>query len=462
MRRKSGETLRILANAAVALFFSLSGSLGWAACTCGSCKSDDCNVATCKLPCSDYDCGGYGCSIAGCYCRCPGEGAVNCGDYDGQSGCGGKSTCGCGMVCRSSSPPCAGSAVSCATNNPPGCSGVGCGCDPICPDGAKQCEGSGCDYNQGKGCGGAGCAPTGCSNKCRLSPLQCGGTGGCASDLAGCRLVKSCTCGSFCKAFGRPCEEPKRCLCLTNGAGEAGKRACVEKDPSQVCQCFLFGDCSGTPGSSECGCGFALLQDGLYYVEVACTAVPTSESPNIHGCQDYCAAGKPECGGDAAQCDCNCGGDKCTGGTFRRCTCSILQGCPGNYTSVCGENLPNCHVSGCTVVTWTCGLDQAGDCTCPGLQGRFCCKGCNQNASGSAAYGCRGTAEFHCNAHCQTRTQSVCSANDGMCDCTDPDEACVRNEHGGACKRCSAIGTSARCPSTGSGNRVACGDWSLQ
>ena len=371
----------------------------FAGCTCGSCADPNCVTERCKLPCSDYDCGGYGCSIVGCYCRCPGEGAVGCGDYDGQSGCGGKSTCGCGMVCRSSSPPCAGSAVSCATNNPPGCgAGGSCGCDPVCPDGTKACGGVGCNYNQGKGCGGAGCAPSGCSNKCRESALQCVGTGCGYSSGSGCGGGKCTTPDGGC--VGRCKQAPTQCAGAIN-CNTGGQGGCAA-------------DCKGD-GDTRC-------KTCASYTGKVCSKATCGGSPNR--CDAACPSGPPK-GRPADLCDAcsNRASTKCPG---TACSCSyVCIEVDGN-----ARPCPACSsMKGC----------------CHGCWSRFDCKHTGKGV------GCIGEV---CSEHCD-KGGCPCQGGSGdVCDCNS-DGACKGKSWENECQPCDVV-TGVRCNADGTNGHVQC------
>ena len=216
------------------------GRSALAGCSCG-CGSGTCNQYTCNITCGQEACGGYGCGGGDCHCRCPGGGAVNCGDVDGQSGCGGLSTCGCGSVCPNSSPPCAGSAFTCA-DNPPGCGAGDCGCDPVCPDGVASCGGSvvAC-ATAASGCG-AGTNLCTCGQVCPDS-LPCGGTYSYCSSGLGCVLdcpnnlgspyCRTCSLGAYNGAVSGCakgyCASPVRPCCShggPNGSPDQGAGSC--------------------------------------------------------------------------------------------------------------------------------------------------------------------------------------------------------------------------------------------
>jgi len=361
----------------------------FAGCSCG-CGSGTCNQYTCQLNCAELNCQGYGCFGEGCYCRCPGEGAVGCADYDGQSGCGGLSTCGCGSVCPISSPPCDGSAVSCATNNPPGCSGAGCGCDPICPDGIKQCGGVGCSFG-GSGCGGTGCAVSPCAQRCKNATPLCTGTGcvgyfggtcfayGCAAACSGgCKKaaplcsgsdfcfvigcgIPTCTCGLMCKsAPSRPCGTPVNCAQQKCQAGDC--------DCGTVCTATPL--CGGHPmacATHGCNTGGGCSCGSHCPHHMPCNAKSAATCGNcgqgISGacpkCPKFCPKGLSPCNGDppcrpspVAECyptdrGCQssgswaCYGSKCCGGS-----CSHGQGWCGRTN--CSPSLCRCWgTAGC-------------------------------------------------------------------------------------------------------------------
>jgi hypothetical protein len=311
-------------------------------CTCG-CYRAGCDSEVCSITCGEQSCGA--CSNEGCTCRC---------GYGGQQDCQcGGGTCSCEAFCPAGSwRPCSGTAVYCG--NTAECNVVYCPCGLICPAYDPPCGGSGCDYNQGYGCGGAGCMPGGCSNKCRLSPLQCSGPTPCK-----CWKDKS---GNYynwiTRQGGRACE-------LHTVLGQStGTAHIVSGNCGPQCLNIWAWPCGSSDANCKCKCG----------------------APNGICAPHFICPGPPGCPGpDAGGLRCGCSSTGCTA--------------PGTAPPCAGFLSGNRY----------CWADNSSVETCPGTQGGVgsCCGGCAHQGWGKFGVGC-GQLFGGCLKHCCSRSDSVC------------------------------------------------------